>query len=63
MTEREIRKIFKWIVNIIDSCENSFHLEAAEKIIELFYEKTKEHELTMQLKVLRKDKLDYLSIV
>lgn len=32
-TEQET---YNWILNIIDSCNNDFHFEAIDKLIELF---------------------------
>ena len=48
--------IYEWIVKIIQTCNNNFHFEAVDKLIELFYEKENDEELKVQLQILRQQK-------
>ena len=49
-------KLNEWIANIIESCTDDFHFEAIDKLIELYQEKTKDEDLTSDLKMLRAKK-------
>ena len=49
-------KLNEWISNIILSCTDDFHFEAIDKLIELYHEKSKDEELTNELKMLRAKK-------
>lgn len=48
--------IYNWLLKIIETCNNDFHFEAVDKLIELFYEKEKDESLTDSLKLARADK-------
>lgn len=48
MTEQQ--SLYNWIMNIIDSCNNDFHFEAADKLIELFEQRVKNQDLVICLK-------------
>ena len=50
--------IYNWLLKIIETCNNDFHFEAVDKLIELFYEKEKDESLTDSLKLARLDKLN-----
>lgn len=45
-----------WIIQIIDSCNNDFHFDAVDRLIELFYEKEKNEELKVELMLLKQNK-------
>jgi hypothetical protein len=45
--------IYDWIVRIIDTCNNDFHFEAVDKIIELYYEKYQDEKKKIELEYLR----------
>lgn len=49
-------KLFNWIIDIIQSCTDDFHFEAVDKLIELYFEKTKDADLDNQLKLKRAEK-------
>ena len=49
-------KLNEWIENIIQSCTDDFHFEAIDKLIELYHERTKNEDLTSDLKMLRAKK-------
>lgn len=51
-----MRDKFNWIMNIIESCTDDFHFEAVDKLIELYFEKTKDKDLDFQLKMKRAEK-------
>jgi hypothetical protein len=48
--------IHNWLLKIIETCNNDFHFEAVDKLIELFYEKEKDESLTDELKIARTNK-------
>ena len=33
----DIDEVFDWIVRIVETCQNDFHFDCADKLIELFY--------------------------
>ena len=35
------KDVFEWIVKIIDTCNNDFHFEGVDNLINLYYEKEK----------------------
>ena len=45
--------IYNWLLKIIETCNNDFHFEAVDKLIELFFEKEKDQLLTDDLKLAR----------
>lgn len=45
-----------WIIQIIDSCNNDFHFDAVDRLIELFYEREKNEELKIELMLLKQKK-------
>lgn len=45
-----------WIIQIIDSCNNDFHFEAVDRLIELFYEREKNDDLKTELILLKQRK-------
>lgn len=51
-----MRHLFYWVKDIIESCTDDFHFEAIDKLIDLFDEKTKEKDLTIELRLLRSKK-------
>lgn len=51
MTEKQ--QNYNWIMLIIDSCNNDFQFICVDKLIELFYQKHNDDELTYFLKMLR----------
>ena len=54
----EKTNIHQWIVRIIETCNNDFHFESVDKLIELFFDRFKDDELTLELRILRKQKWD-----
>jgi hypothetical protein len=48
-----MQDIYNWILRIIETCNNTFHFEAVDKLIDLFYEKYKDEKLTEDLKLRR----------
>ena len=47
---------FEWIVKIIDTCNNDFHFEGVDNLINLYYEKEKNEDLKIELQLLRNKK-------
>lgn len=45
-----------WIIQIIDSCNNDFHFDAVDRLIELFYEREKNEALKVELMLLKQKK-------
>lgn len=54
---------YQWISKIIKSCSDDFHFEGVDKLIELFYIKEKDEELTEMLKQERADKWNHLHAI
>jgi hypothetical protein len=50
------KNIYDWVVRIIETCNNDFHFEAVDKLIELFYEKHLDGEMRTELSILRQNK-------
>ena len=50
------KNIYDWIISIIETCNNDFHFEAVDKLIELFYEKHLDGEMRTELNILRQNK-------
>jgi hypothetical protein len=50
------QKSFNWISNIINTCNNDFHFEAVDKLIELFYIKFLDGEMRTELDAQRQVK-------
>lgn len=48
-----MKQLFDWISVIIASCTDDFHFEAVDKLVELFYERTKDENLTSELRLKR----------
>lgn len=48
-----MRQLFDWISVIISSCTDDFHFEAVDKLIDLFYERTKDEKITTELRLKR----------
>ena len=49
----EVQEHYNWIMGIIDSCNNDFHFEGVDKLIELFYQRHKNNDLHTCLLQLR----------
>lgn len=47
---------FEWISKIIESCNNDFHFNAVDILIELFWQKHLDGDLRTQLMILRENK-------
>lgn len=50
--------IFQWIANIIQTCNNDFHFDSVDKLIDLYYQRDKDEQKVIELKLLRKAKWD-----
>ena len=50
------KDVFEWIVKIIDTCNNDFHFEGVDNLINLYYEKEKNEDLKIELHLLRNKK-------
>jgi len=45
-----------WIASIIDSCNNDFHFDAVDNLIDLFYEREKNEALKIELTLMKQQK-------
>lgn len=52
-TMQEIDDSFEWIERIIDSCKNDFHIEAVDKLIELYFQRTNNEKNYNYLQIMR----------
>jgi hypothetical protein len=48
--------IYDWIKKIIETCNNSFHFEGVDRLIELYLEKFQDEMSTDTLRLLRQNK-------
>jgi hypothetical protein len=55
-----MEKTFSWTYNIISSCNNDFHFDCADALIQLFAQKYGDTEMLMQLKQLRQYKWSHV---
>ncbi len=51
-----MKEVFNWIANIIESCNNDFHFEAVDILIELFSIRYNDVETTLRLTIKREEK-------
>ena len=51
-----MEETYIWTYNIVRSCNNDFHFDCADALIDLFFQKYGENELLLQLKELRQNK-------
>jgi hypothetical protein len=49
----ETDSTFDWIMKIIDTCNNDFHFESVDKLIELYFVKTKDEDRYIDLQLYR----------
>lgn len=56
MENENRRNLFDWISRIIETCNNDFHFEGVDNLIELFFEKTKDDDKRTELRLLRQRK-------
>lgn len=52
-TMQEVDDSFEWIERIIESCYNDFHIEAVDKLIELYFQRTKNEKNYNYLQIMR----------
>jgi hypothetical protein len=52
----ENKDIYDWIKKIIETCNNNFHFEAVDKLIDLYYERFEDEQKKTELLILRTDK-------
>jgi|688.fasta_scaffold12226_8 hypothetical protein len=50
------QEIFLWIVKIIQTCNNDFHFDAVDALIELYEKRTQDSATTDELKLIRSNK-------
>ena len=50
------KNIYDWIIRIIETCNNDFHFEAVDKLIDFFYQKYLDGEMRTELNILRQNK-------
>ena len=52
----EQNNIYEWIKKIIETCNNTFHFEGVDRLIELYFEKFQDESSADTLKLLRQNK-------
>jgi hypothetical protein len=50
---RDKEKSFDWIVRVLNTCTSTFHFEAIENLIVLFYQKYNDQALRVELDLLK----------
>jgi hypothetical protein len=53
--EKELES-YEWICRIIGTCNNTFHFEAVQNLIELHYQNFKNEDLKVELGLLKSNK-------
>lgn len=53
--KKDQQECYTWIQNIIDSCNNTFHFEGADRLIDLYQDQFKDDESTTLLKLQRQN--------
>lgn len=48
--------VYEWIKKIIDTCNNNFHFEAVDKLIELYFDRFGDEQKKSELEILRSNK-------
>lgn len=48
--------LVEWISSIIDSCNNQFHFDAVDKLIELYFEREKNEDMKLELQIKKQQK-------
>ena len=52
----EKNHVFEWIKKIIETCNNDFHFEAVDKLIELFNDKFNDEDSLIELRLMKEQK-------
>ena len=55
--------MFYWIAKIIDTCNNDFHFEAIDNLIEIHYKNFKNEEHKTDLELLRTKKWNEIHVI
>lgn len=50
--------IYDWVARIIATSNNSFHFDAVDKLIDLYYERERDEAKHIELKILKKIRWD-----
>lgn len=50
--------IYEWVARIIATSNNSFHFDAVDKLIDLYYERERDEAKHTELKLLKKHRWD-----
>lgn len=54
---------YEWIAKIIDSCNNDFHFDCIDNLIQLFLQKEGDEQLADDLKILRNKKWNDIHLI
>lgn len=57
------KEMFYWIAKIIDTCNNDFHFEAIDNLIEIHYKNFKNEEHKTDLELLRTKKWNEIHVI
>jgi hypothetical protein len=57
------QETFEWIVKIIDTCNNDFHFEAIDNLINIHYKNFKNEEHKLDLEHLRANKWNEIHVI
>jgi hypothetical protein len=54
----KIDSIYDWVARIIATSNNSFHFDAVDKLIDLYFERERDEAKYIELKLLKKHRWD-----
>ena len=57
------KAIFEWIEKVIATCNNDFHFEGVDRLIELFNERYNDPEQTLMLQLLKVRKWNEIHVI
>lgn len=57
------KEMFDWVAKIIDTCNNDFHFEAIDNLIEIHYKNFKNEELKTELEFMRARKWNEIHVI
>jgi hypothetical protein len=57
------RDLYEWIAKIIDTCNQDFHFEAVDNLINLYHERVKDEKKKIELEFLRQEKWNQIHFI
>jgi hypothetical protein len=61
--DSKAKDMFLWVAKIIDTCNNDFHFEAIDNLIEIHFKNFKDKKLKLDLELLRAQKWNEIHVI